>query len=199
MSHYFTDNSDLTSNRREFNYYLDDEIFCFTTDNGVFSKSNVDYGSHVLIRNIYRKALGNRVLDLGSGYGPIGIVVKRFNPNVEVEMVDVNPRANELAALNCQKNNVDIKVHLCEDILTLENTFDTVIFNPPIRAGKKIIYELYEKAYEKLNDRGSLVIVIQRKQGAESSIGKLETLFDDVQVLDRDKGYWIIQATKHQH
>ena len=199
MSHYFTDNSDLSSNRREFNYYLDDEIFCFTTDNGVFSKSNVDYGSHVLIRNIYRKALGNRVLDLGSGYGPIGIVVKRFNPNVEVEMVDVNPRANELAALNCQKNNVDIKVHLCEDILTLENTFDTVLFNPPIRAGKKIIYELYEKAYEKLNDRGSLVIVIQRKQGAESSIGKLETLFDDVQVLDRDKGYWIIQATKHQH
>lgn len=199
MSHYFTDNSDLASNRREFNYYLDDEIFCFTTDNGVFSKSNVDYGSHVLIRNIYRKALGNRVLDLGSGYGPIGIVVKRFNPNVEVEMVDVNPRANELAALNCQKNNVDIKVHLCEDILTLENTFDTVVFNPPIRAGKKIIYELYEKAYEKLNDRGSLVIVIQRKQGAESSIGKLETLFDDVQVLDRDKGYWIIQATKHQH
>ena len=194
MAHYYTDNKDLTSDRREFDYYFGNEVFRFTTDNGVFSKKNIDYGSYLLIKNVYLKNLGSSLLDLGSGYGPIGIIIKHFNPKLDVEMVDVNSRATELAVLNCQKNKVNIKVHLCEDILTLNRNFDTVTLNPPIRAGKKVIYDLYAKSRAILNDGGSLYIVIQKKQGAKSSIKELETLFKNVVVIDSDGGYLVIEA-----
>ena len=194
MTHYYTDNSNLASNKREFDYYFDNEVFRFTTDNGVFSKANVDYGSYILIKTIYKRNLGKSLLDLGSGYGPIGIILKRFNEQTEVEMVDVNSRATELAKLNCQKNNTDIKVHLCENILELDHNFDTITLNPPIRAGKKVIYDLYDKSKEKLNLDGHLYIVIRKAQGANSSISKLETLFKQVVVINKDSGYCVIDC-----
>ena len=195
MAHYYTDNKNLSSNRKQFDYYFGNEYFCFTTDNGVFSKRSVDYGSYVLIKNVYKLDLGNYALDLGCGYGPVGIIVKRFNPELNVEMVDVNSRAIELARLNCSNNKVNIEAYLCDDILTLNNNYDSIILNPPIRAGKKVIYSLYEKAKDKLNKNGSLYIVIQKKQGAASSIDKLETLFKEVVVLDKDSGYLVIKAS----
>ena len=194
MTHYYTDNKNLVSDRKEFIYYFDNENFCFTTDNGVFSKRNVDFGSYLLIKNTYKLDLGKSLLDLGCGYGPIGIIIKHFNPEIEVEMVDVNSRAIELAELNCSRNKVNIKVTLTEDILTLDHNFDTIVLNPPIRAGKKVIYDLYAKSKDKLNDLGSLYIVIAKKQGANSSKKQLETLFKEVEVIDSDNGYQVIRA-----
>lgn len=194
MNHYYTDNSELSSCRREFTYYFDNEVFRFTTDNGVFSKDNVDYGSYVLLKTIYMRDLGESLLDLGSGYGPIGIILKRFHPSMRVEMAEVNPRAVELAILNTESNRTAIAVHLCEDILTLDTKFDTVVLNPPIRAGKQVIYSLYEKSRAVLNDQGHFYIVIRKAQGANSSISKLETLFTEVKVIERDKGYFVIDS-----
>ena len=194
MPHYYTDNNNLPSNKREFDYYFDNESFRFTTDNGVFSKKSIDYGSYILIKTIYKLDLGSSLLDLGSGYGPIGIILKRFNPNVEIEMVDVNSRATKLAEINCISNKTDIKVHLCENILELDNNFDTITLNPPIRAGKKVIYDLYEKSKDKLNDNGHLYIVIRKAQGANSSISKLETLFNNVRLINKDSGYVVIDC-----
>ncbi|MBQ1533303.1 MAG: class I SAM-dependent methyltransferase [Erysipelotrichaceae bacterium] len=195
MNHYYTDNKDLSSDRKEFTYYFDNEVFRFTTDNGVFSKENVDYGSYILIRTVYQKDLGESLLDLGSGYGPIGIILKRFHPQLQVEMAEVNSRAVELSVLNSRNNHTeDIKVHLCEDILALDHKFDTIVLNPPIRAGKKVIYELYEKAEKMLNEGGHLYIVIRKAQGAMSSIKKLETLFENVEVIEKDKGYLVIDS-----
>ena len=194
MNHYYTDNKDLASNRKEFEYYFSNEVFRFTTDNGVFSKGNVDYGSYILIKTIYALNLGKSFLDLGSGYGPIGIIIKRFNPEVEVEMVDVNSRAVELANLNASNNKTDIKIYLCEDILELDHRFDTISLNPPIRAGKAVIYSLYEKSSKKLNAGGHLYVVIRKAQGANSSISKLETLFEYVEVINKDSGYYVIDC-----
>ena len=194
MTHYYTDNNNLASKQREFDYYFDNETFRFTTDNGVFSKKNIDYGSYILIKTIYKLNLGSSLLDLGSGYGPIGIILKRFNPKTEVEMVDVNSRATKLAQLNALNNKTDIKVHLCENILELDNNFDTITLNPPIRAGKKVIYDLYDKSRQKLNEGGHLYIVIRKAQGANSSISKLETLFNKVVVINKDSGYYIIDC-----
>lgn len=194
MNHYYTDNKDLNSDRKEFEYYFDNEVFRFTTDNGVFSKKGVDYGSYILIKTIYKLDLGSSLLDLGSGYGPIGIIIKRFNPNLNIEMVDVNSRAVELCNLNNLKNKTDIKVHLCDDILSLDHKFDTIVLNPPIRAGKKIIYSLYEKSKEMLNENGHLYIVIRKAQGANSSISKLETLFKNVKTINKDSGYLVIDS-----
>ena len=196
MSHYYTDNSEMTSNTISFDYYFDNEKFIFTTDNGVFCKENVDYGSYLLIKNTFRQALGNRLLDLGCGWGPVGIIIKRFNPDIEVTAVDVNSRAVELTNLNAVQNKTLIKACLCTDILTLNLLFDSIILNPPIRAGKVVIYNLYDKAYHTLRENGSLYIVIQKKQGASSSVNKLSELFKTVTVLDREGGYWVIQAIK---
>ena len=192
MNHYYTDNKDLDSKQIEFDYYFDNEVFRFTTDNGVFSKNNVDYGSYILIKTIYQKQLGESLLDYGSGYGPIGIILKHFNPELEVDMVDVNSRANDLAKLNCEKNQLDINVHLCEDIGSLGKKFDTVVLNPPIRAGKKVIYEMYHKAKEVLKEDGHFYIVIRKVQGANTSIAELETLFEHVVIINKSKGYYVI-------
>lgn len=196
MTHYYTDNSDLVSNRKQFDYYFGNEKFVFTTDNGVFSKGNVDYGSYLLIKNTYNRKLGKSLLDLGCGYGPIGIIIKRFNNDIKTYMVDVNSRAIELANLNCLNNKTDINVYLCDDILNLDLSFDSILLNPPIRAGKKVIYDLYHKAYKCLNEEGSLYIVIAKKQGALSSINELKNIFKNVYVLDKDGGYLVIQASK---
>ena len=113
---------------------------------------------------------------------------------MKIEMVEVNSRAVELSILNAKNNNVDIKVHLCEDILELDHNFDTITLNPPIRAGKAVIYSLYEKSSMKLNENGHLYIVIRKAQGANSSIKKLETLFKEVVVINKDSGYYIIDC-----
>ena len=194
MNHYYTDNENLDSNRKEFEYHFDKEVFKFTTDNGVFSKDNIDYGSYVLIKTIYLRDLGKSLLDLGSGYGPIGIILKRFHPNVDIEMVEVNSRAVELSILNCKNNKTDIKVHKCEDIELLDHKFDCIVLNPPIRAGKSVIYSLYEKSRKMLNDNGHLYIVIRKAQGANTSIKKLETLFTNVVTIEKEKGYFVIDS-----
>ena len=195
MNHYYTDNSDLDSDRKEFTYYFGNEVFRFTTDIGVFSKNNVDYGSYILIRSIVDKDLGATLLDLGSGYGPIGIILKRFHPDTEVEMAEVNSRAVELSRLNGVNNKTDIKVHLCGDITALPHKFDTITLNPPIRAGKAVIYGLYEKSKIMLNEGGHLYIVIRKAQGAKSSKDKLETLFASVRIIERDSGYYVLDCS----
>ncbi len=196
MSHYYTDNKDLLSEKQQFDYYFDNEKFVFTTDNGVFSKKSVDYGSYVLIRTVYKSDLGHRVLDLGCGWGPVGIILKRFNPDIEVTAVDVNSRAVDLTKENAQLNGTLLNAYISEDIESLNLEFDSVILNPPIRAGKQVIYSLYQKSHAVLSDRGRLTIVIQKKQGALSSFKELENLFREVKVLEKDGGYHVIQAIK---
>ena len=191
MNHYYTDNSDLDSDRKEFTYYFDNEVFRFTTDIGVFSKNSVDYGSYILIRSIVHRDLGTSFLDLGCGYGPIGIIIKRFHPETDVELVDVNSRAVELSKLNGVSNKTDIKVHKCEDITLLDHKFDTIALNPPIRAGKAVIYDLYAKSKEMLGEGGHLYVVIRKDQGAKSSQKELETRFASVERIERDGGYFV--------
>lgn len=196
MTHYYSDNSNLVSKKETFEYYFNNEKFLFTTDNGVFSKRNVDYGSYVLIKSVYHLDLGKRVLDLGCGYGPIGIIIKHFNPDIQLTMVDVNPRAISLAKENILQNDIASNI-LCEDnIHNIKDDFDSIILNPPIRAGKKVIYDLYEKSYQKLISGGSLYIVIAKRHGYYSTKEKLESIFTEVKVLDKDKGYFVLQASK---
>lgn len=196
MSHYYTDNDDLSSQPKEFDYQFGGEYFKFISDNGVFSKDGIDYGSYLLIRCIKDLPLGDDILDLGCGYGPIGIILKRFHPASRVTLVDVNSRAVDLAITNGQNNKVNINVFKTDDINTLNLKFDTIVLNPPIRAGKRVIFELYEKAQINLKDEGRLFIVIQKKHGASSSFKELQELFREVNLLDKVNGHWLIEAIK---
>lgn len=196
MSHYYTDNKNLKSNPKTFEYVFDNEVFKFTTDHGVFSMDHVDYGTYVLLKAIYRKALGNKILDLGCGFGPIAIIIGRFHKDALIDMVDVNTRALELCQANALQNCISATAYLTDNILSLNKQYNTVILNPPIRAGKSLIFDLYAKAHEVLEEDGHLYIVILKRQGAQSSLNKLLELFRSVQVIAKDGGYWIIEAQK---
>ncbi|SDE58585.1 16S rRNA (guanine1207-N2)-methyltransferase [Paenibacillus sp. UNCCL117] len=167
------------------------------TDAGVFSKKGVDFGSKLLIETMSFPD-NAQVLDVGCGYGPIGLSAALLAAKGHVTMVDINERAVELARQNAEANRIQNVTIMQSDRLEAvqDNRFDVVLTNPPIRAGKEIVHSIFEQACEALKPGGSLWVVIQKKQGAPSAYAKLEMLFAEVKEVERDKGYWIVQATK---
>lgn len=198
MTHYFTNNETLKSCLKTFDFHISNEKFSFKTDVGVFSRNGIDYGSYCLLNNVLNVDLKLPILDLGCGYGAIGIIVSKIK-NCEVCAVDINDRAVRLCNENAILNQVKVNAVNLSDIRLLETTFKTIILNPPIRSGKNNVFDLYQKCYECLGDGGSLYIVIQKKQGAKSSYLKLLELFKTVRIIDKSKGYQVIQAIKSQH
>ncbi len=172
--------------------------FTFTTGAGVFSKKGIDFGSRLLIETFQAPEVAGDFLDLGCGYGPIGISVAHFHQDRQVHLVDINERAIELAQQNAERNNVentDIKQSDGFEHLQ-DHTFAAVLTNPPIRAGKKVIQHFFKTSAEHLVEGGELWVVVQKKQGAPSVISYLSTLFSEVDVIGRKKGYHIIRARK---
>lgn len=195
--HYYTKQPSVKHDVHKIEETLRGKKFTFLTDAGVFSKKGVDYGSKVLIEKV-QLAENAKVLDVGCGYGPIGLSLATVIPKGSVTMVDINERAVELAKENAVKNGItNIRV-LQSDRLekVAEERFDVIVTNPPIRAGKEIVHSIFEQAEGCLNQGGSLWIVIQKKQGSPSAFAKLEELFDTVKEIGKDKGYRIIQAIK---
>ncbi len=196
MSHYFTDNRQLPQNRKEISFRFSGFMLKFVTDNGVFSKNRVDLGTEVFLKTLSTQMLGDRVLDLGCGYGVIGITVKKMSPHSQVLMADVNPRAVELAVLNAQKNGVEAEARVSDCFANIAETLSDILINPPIRAGKQVIFAMFEQALAHLEQGGHLMIVIRKQQGAESAWRKLRELFGNCEILEKEKGYWILKSTK---
>lgn len=196
--HYYTNNPNAESKPRRWNFPLRGFTFTFETDAGVFSKSEVDFGSRVLIDLFEMPDVAGDILDVGCGYGPIGLSIAKSFPTREIHMMDVNDRALGLAKKNADINGVQ-NVQIYEsDALSIVNTHNiaAVLTNPPIRAGKQTIFKFYDRAFELLVERGELWIVIQKKQGAPSTIDHLAKNFSEVNIVDKVRGYWIIKATK---
>lgn len=197
MEHYYTSDPSVKSEEREIEYELEGNKFKFITDNGVFSKNHVDIATSFLLKTIYGEVKGD-VLDVGCGYGVIGITVAK-NSNVNtVTMLDVNRRALELAKRNSEKNKVVEKTRILESdgFEGIHDKYDTIITNPPIRAGKSVIYKMYEDAKMHLKDGGVLYLVINKKHGAPSTITFLNTLFKNCEVLDKKTGFNVIKCVK---
>ncbi len=197
MSHYFTDNRNLEENRKEIPFRFLGVYYTFITDNGVFSKSEVDFGTWVLLKTICKENLGTRMLDLGCGYGVVGVVCKKQFPELDILSVDVNPRAVELAKLNAEKNQVEINVDESDCYSNVTGTFTSIVTNPPIRAGKQVIYKMFEEAYDFLDGNGVLWIVIRKQQGAPSAKKKIEEVFGNCEIVEKEKGYYILKAIKN--
>lgn len=192
MSHYYINDPNLEHDYQSFYYSYGKKTLHFTTDAGVFSKSKVDEGSHLLLQNLPK--ISGSVLDLGCGYGPIGLSLLA-NFDLTLSMSDVNVRALDLAKLNAKNNNL-------QDIVFIESNgferigglFDYILLNPPIRAGKKVTYQIYEDAKDHLKEGGSFIIVIQKKQGAKSTLEKLATIYSEVNILYKKKGWFVIES-----
>lgn len=166
----------------------------FVSDAGVFSRGEVDFGTKTLLSAL--PDMRGRVLDLGCGYGVIGVSVGAAYPDCEVVMCDVNERALELARTNADKNGVTARVVLSDGLDAVTGDFDFIVTNPPIRAGKQVIYRLFAQSAERLSPDGKLFLVIRKKQGADSAQRYLETLFGNVRTLDRSGGFHVLQCTK---
>lgn len=164
--------------------------FAFLTDAGVFSRDGLDEGTRLMLDNVMDR-LSGRVLDLGCGWGPVGTIASRLKPETQVVMTDINERAVELAAKNVTANRGKAQVLSGNGFEKVTGLFDWVLFNPPIRAGKQAIYQLFKDAGQHLTPEGKLVIVIRKQQGALSARDYLQTLYEQVDLLERKKGYHV--------
>lgn len=197
--HYYSEHQeDLHSNPADYDFHFKEHYFKFHTDDGVFSKNYIDYGSFALLKAYELPTLDGPLLDMGAGYGPIGIVLATLFKR-EVHCCEINERAFSLLEKN-------IKTNQCVNVVPYHSNlfselppslkFASVITNPPIRAGKDIVRAVYEGAYERLLSNGTLWVVIQKKQGAPSSKDYIEHLFGNCEIVQRDKGYYILRAIK---
>ena len=196
--HYYSNKPQTESKPRQWKFTLREHTFTFETDAGVFSKSEVDFGSRVLIDTFEMPEVEGDVLDVGCGYGPIGLSIAKTNPERFVHMMDINTRAIALAEKNAQVNGIqNVRIFESDGLASVGDVKAAAILtNPPIRAGKETIFRFYDESYEKLVEGGELWIVIQKKQGAPSTVSHLEELFSEVDVVEKKKGYWIIRAKK---
>ena len=193
---YFENNQELVSEPFYITYYFHKHILKFKSDNGVFSKKAVDFGSSLLLKNV-EVFENDRILDVGCGIGIMGITLAKCNPSTFVEMVDVNLRALDLARNNCLENNVqNTYVFESNTYSNIEKQYTLIISNPPIRAGKKVVNDILLNSIKYLKNEGRMYCVIQKKQGAESALKALEEVYDKVEVIDKDNGYYIIKCTK---
>ncbi|GMR69139.1 class I SAM-dependent methyltransferase [Bacillus cereus] len=195
--HYFSNDPSSKSDRKRWEFTLRGSQFTFLSDRGVFSKNEVDFGSRLLIEAFQVPDIKGDILDVGCGYGPIGLSLAKEFQDRKVHMVDVNERALELAKENAANNRIG-NVHISQSSVyeNVDGMYAAILSNPPIRAGKDIVHEILEKAVEYLVPGGELWIVIQKKQGAPSALKKLEEVFSEVEVVEKKKGYYIIKSKK---
>ncbi len=194
MEHYFTNNTNLRSELRSIIYENKGHVFTFFSDLGVFSKDKIDYGSRLLVDTILEKEehIPKTLLDVGCGYGFLGIVLAKVFDS-EVTLVDVNKRAVHLSERNIKQNKVKGKALESNIYESVEGTFDLIVTNPPIRAGKAVVLEILEKARDYLNPDGVLWFVIRKDQGAKSILKLLEPIYK-CEIVKKDKGFYIMRA-----
>lgn len=196
--HYYSRKPDIDSKRRSITLSLRNRAFSFMVDRGVFSSTGIDFGTQVLIESFEEPNVDGSVLDVGCGWGAIGISLAVFYPDREFVMLDVNQRSVQLSHENAVKNGAENTEIICEDIrdFSARQQFAAVVTNPPIRAGKDTVFAIYKRAYELLQSGGELWIVIQKKQGAQSTEKKLKELGFAVSLAAKKKGYQIFRAKR---
>ena len=191
---YYAENPDAAHDIHELRVELLGQKMTFLTDAGVFSKKMVDFGSQLLLKCLEVDE-GETVLDVGCGYGPLGLSLAKAY-GVQATMVDINNRALDLARQNAERNKVEATIFQSNIYEQVEDKFDHVISNPPIRAGKQVVHEIIEKSKDFLEIGGDLTIVIQKKQGAPSAKSKMEDVFGNCEIVKKDKGYYILRSVK---
>lgn len=195
MSHYFTtDNTPHEFSEIKFNF--NDHVYRFKTDRGVFSKNQIDYGTEVLIRTVFSDFKGSgKFIDMGAGYGPIGTVLGK-ELQLSPVMVEVNDDAVQLSIENANRENVNAKVLDRDSYNNTQIKVPLYVTNPPFRAGKDTVLEMLDDGFRRLEKEGEFYMVVQKKQGMASYKKHLNSLFGNVEIASKDKGYYILKSTK---
>ena len=195
MSKYFDNDKNIKSERKIIKFNFDNKVFSIYSDNGVFSKDRFDYGTRVLLNSVDIDKLSGNVLDLGCGLGVVGIILGTFNKGINIDMVDINERAIDLAKNNLVLNNVKANVFVSDIYSNIDNKYDFIITNPPIRAGKDVIRGFLLGSYDYLKDDGILYFVMRKDHGVKSMIKELSVKFN-TSIVNKDKGFYVVLCTK---
>lgn len=194
MAHYFTNEENLKSEIEKVIAEINGIPFYFYTDNGVFSKGELDFGTELLLKNFkYDNPNNKTLLDIGCGCGPIGIYASHLG--FTVDMSDVNKRAIHLSKMSLKEQGLNANVFESDAYKNITNKYDYIVSNPPIRVGKEKLYEIVMNAKEHLKDGGSLWIVVRKQQGAESMLRDMKNAYKTVEVIAKKKGFFIIKAS----
>lgn len=195
--HYYTQNPETEHDEKQVIFEVLGAQFKCTTDAGVFSRDGLDMGTRILLEAL--PEMQGRILDLGCGWGPVGVALGKKYPDAQILMSDVNERAVQLAKRNLEQNGVkNAKTVQGDGYEAVDGRFDAIVLNPPIRTGKSVIYGMFENARAHLAQDGALYIVIRKQQGAESAEKYLKTLYAGVERICREKGYWVLKCTEAQ-
>lgn len=194
MSHYFT-NDEIKSNEKIYVTKINDIELKFYTDNGVFSKNKLDFGTRTLLENLEIDRFRGKILDFGCGIGPIGIYLS-LKTKEKIDMIDINKRSISLAIKNSKLNNVNTNIFESNIYEKINKKYDFIVSTPPIRVGNEVLYKILFEAKEHLNENGELWIVINKDQGAKTITKKLEQFYD-VTIVEKNKGFYVIKAVNH--
>ena len=195
MSQYFDNDKNIKSERKIIKFNFDNNVFSIYSDNGAFSKDRFDYGTRVLLNSVDIDKLSGNVLDLGCGLGVVGIILGTFNKGINIDMVDINERAIDLAKNNLVLNNIKANVFVSDIYSNIDNKYDFIITNPPIRAGKNVIRVFLLGSYDYLKDDGILYFVMRKDHGVKSMIKELSVKFN-TSIVNKDKGFYVVLCTK---
>ena len=199
MQHYFIEKEHKPSDYFEFDATIRDMKLKFRSCDSIFSKNEVDTGTLTLLNTIFDKLeLSGNGLDLGCGYGVIGISLIKYL-GVNCDMIDVNGTAVDLANHNLMLNGLrsGARVFKSNGFDAVTDTYDFIVTNPPIKTGKKLLFELMDGSYNHLKVGGTLTLVIRKDQGEESLKKKLTELFGNCEILKRNKGFYILHCVKN--
>ncbi|MGV8171599.1 MAG: class I SAM-dependent methyltransferase [Candidatus Woesearchaeota archaeon] len=199
MEHYFSEQPKSLFVEEIFEVEILGEKFVINSGSGLFSLKELDFGTRLLIENAKIPKTCTEILDLGCGYGIIGIALKRIHTDAHITMIDVNERAVRLSKKNCEENNVECTV-LKSDIFSApelhHKKFDVILTNPPFSAGKKVCIEIIKQSFEHLNTDGLLQLVAPHNKGGESLKRAMLTVFGNAGELEKKRGYRVYISIK---
>lgn len=196
MSHYYTNDENLKVNIKDIEYTYGGHLLKFSTDSGVFSKNRVDFGTNVLLNSL-PDLEGKRIIDVGCGVGVIGLCVAKRYKSSFVTLVDVNKRAIDLTMLNAIRNKVNNVHTILSDVYSnVDSKFDVIITNPPIRAGKKKVHQIFSDGFNVLNKNGKVFAVVQKKQGALSLKEHMKNIYGNCEEITKQSGYYVLTSIK---
>ena len=195
--HYFTGNPSSGHDPRTVTLRCGDRELVCRTDAGMFSRDHLDSGSALLLEALARALPADssgRALDLGCGWGAVGLCLAARHPHLELVLCDVNRRALDLARQNFARNALRATFFHSDGLAGVPGNFDWILTNPPIRAGKSVVYRLFDESRARLAPGGALYAVIRKRQGAPSALAHLRGLFGLAEVVKRGGGYWVIRC-----
>lgn len=193
MAHYFTNNENLSHDIEKTHVVVHNISYYFYTDNGVFSKGELDFGTELLLKTFkYNFPQEKQVLDIGCGCGPIGIYLSK--QGFAVDMCDINERAINLSKKAMEEQKIKSNIFISDAYNAVDKKYDYILSNPPIRVGKEKLYEIVMGAKNYLKENGEVWLVVRKDKGADSMVRDMKNIYSKVEVVEKKKGFHIIKA-----